>query len=129
MFKFLMTGLVALFLVPFFLASSPASAGHCKPYDAVFNELISLHPGSKRVALYDSLDALVYLGFLNGYPTGAPFMTGNEVIVFAKESYDSVIAFVFHDGCLVAGVPIPIWVHDTWNEMVVGVEASDDGPT
>jgi len=121
-----MIRLMGIFAFAVVLALSGAiQASHniCEPPDETLNRIIADFPGSKVLATYSHLDALMYLGFLNKAPTGASFITADEIIVITSKRISNVLALTFHEGCFTGGIAFPRMFHDNWNRIIIGPEA------
>jgi hypothetical protein len=100
-----------------------AYAGHCSSVTDELNELMGNYPGSKAVADYEGMDALVYIGFVNASsgvkgPPGT--LVGDEVLIVMNPSYPEALVIVFHEGCFAGAKSVPRSIHDNWNEMITG---------
>ena len=121
--------ILLFFVIVFMIFSTPVKATHCNDITSSLNAVVAKAAGTTVVAIYIDLDALMYLGFLNNLFLNDPFLIGEEVIVMSNEKYPNVVALVFHDGCFAGSGGILRLIHFNWNEMIVGVEASDDDST
>lgn len=112
-----------LILSMLLLFSIPVQATDCTDMTTALNEIIAANPGSRPIVTYDSLDALTYIGLINGFPTGKRYVVGDAVIVVGAKKYPSVIAVVFHGRCSADQFLIPAYIHRSWDGIIIGFKS------